>query len=80
MDPWWNPAVQQQATARAHHIGPDQPVVVYTLVVQGNIEERMFDLPARKSALVEGVLGVGGGTARKFNAEELHGLLAPMAD
>ncbi len=80
LDPWWNPAVQQQATARAHRIGQDQPVFVYTLVVQGSIEERMLDLQARKSALVQGVLGVDGAVAGKFSEEELHGLLAPMAD
>ena len=80
LDPWWNPAVQQQATARAHRIGQDQPVFVYTLVVQGSIEERMLDLQARKSALVEGVLGVDAAVARKFSEEELRSLLAPMAD
>ncbi|MEO7107462.1 MAG: SNF2-related protein, partial [Rhodoferax sp.] len=39
MDPWWNPAVEEQATARAHRIGQDQPVFVYKLVVEGSIEE-----------------------------------------
>ena len=63
LDPWWNPAVEQQATARAHRIGQDQPVFVYKLVVEGSIEERMLALQERKAALAEGVLGVdrGGG-------------------
>ena len=79
VDPWWNPAVQQQATARAHRIGQDQPVFVYKLVVQGSIEDRMLELQARKSALVEGVLGVDGEAAVKFSEADLQGLLAPMA-
>jgi SNF2 family DNA or RNA helicase len=41
-DPWWNPAVQAQATDRAHRIGQTQPVFVYNLVVAGSVEERML--------------------------------------
>jgi superfamily II DNA or RNA helicase len=78
VDPWWNPAVEQQATARAHRIGQDQPVFVYKLVVQGSIEDRMLELQARKSALVEGVLGADGEGAVKFSEADLRGLLAPL--
>ena len=80
LDPWWNPAVEQQATARAHRIGQDQPVFVYKLVVEGSIEERMLALQERKSALAEGVLGVDTATANKFSPEDLQGLLAPLID
>jgi hypothetical protein len=80
LDPWWNPAVEQQATDRAHRIGQDQPVFVYKLVVEGSIEERMLALQARKAALAEGVLGHDSGDARKFGAEDLQGLLAPLED
>jgi superfamily II DNA or RNA helicase len=79
MDPWWNPAVEEQATARAHRIGQDQPVFVYKLVVEGSIEERMLELQARKQALADGVLGHDDAAARKFSAEDLQGLLAPLA-
>ncbi len=79
LDPWWNPAVEQQATARAHRIGQDQPVFVYKLVVAGSIEERMLALQERKTALTEGVLGVDAAAAPKFSAEDLQGLLAPLA-
>jgi SNF2 family DNA or RNA helicase len=79
LDPWWNPAVEAQATARAHRIGQDQPVFVYKLVVEGSIEERMLELQARKAALAEGVLGVDAAVAPKFSAEDLQGLLAPLA-
>jgi SNF2 family DNA or RNA helicase len=80
LDPWWNPAVEQQATDRAHRIGQDQPVFVYKLVAQGSIEERMLALQARKAALAEGVLGHDDAEARKFDAADLAGLLAPLTD
>jgi superfamily II DNA or RNA helicase len=81
LDPWWNPAVQAQATARAHRIGQTQPVFVYSLVVQGSIEERMLALQARKGALASSVLGHDGddlSVAPKFSLEDLQGLLAPL--
>jgi SNF2 family DNA or RNA helicase len=78
MDPWWNPAVEEQATARAHRIGQDQPVFVYKLVVEGSIEERMLALQARKRALAEGVLGHDGESAQKFGPDDLQALLAPL--
>ena len=78
MDPWWNPAVEEQAIARAHRIGQEQAVFVYKLVVEGSIEERILELQARKAALAEGVLGSDGALARKFDAEDLQALLAPL--
>ena len=78
MDPWWNPAVEEQAIARAHRIGQEQAVFVYKLVVEGSIEERILELQARKAALAEGVLGSDEGMARKFDAEDLRVLLAPL--
>ena len=79
LDPWWNPAVERQATDRAHRIGQDQPVFVYKLVVEGSIEERMLALQARKAALAEGVLGSDAAAAVKFSPDDLRGLLAPLA-
>ena len=78
VDPWWNPAVERQATDRAHRIGQDQPVFVYKLVVEGSIEERLLGLQARKAALADGVLGADAALAPKFSAEDLRGLLAPL--
>ncbi len=80
LDPWWNPAVEEQATARAHRIGQDQPVFVYKLVVEGSIEERMLELQARKAALAQGVLGHDAEGAVKFSAADLHALLAPLTE
>ncbi len=79
VDPWWNPAVEEQATARAHRIGQDQTVFVYKLVVEGSIEERMLELQARKAALADGVLGCDGALAPKFSADDLQALLAPLS-
>jgi superfamily II DNA or RNA helicase len=78
MDPWWNPAVEEQATARAHRIGQDQPVFVYKLVVEGSIEERMLELQARKLTLSESVLGHDAEGAAKFDETDLQALLAPL--
>ncbi|MBV8603813.1 MAG: DEAD/DEAH box helicase [Pelomonas sp.] len=77
-DPWWNPAVEAQASARAHRIGQGKPVFVYSLVVAGSIEERMLELQERKHRLAGTVLGTDSGAALKFSAEELERLLLPL--
>lgn len=56
-DPWWNPAVEQQATDRAWRIGQDKPVFVYRLISEGTVEERIQALQARKSKLADGLYG-----------------------
>jgi len=55
-DPWWNPAVENQATDRAHRIGQDKTVFVYKLVAANTVEERILELQERKAALAEGLL------------------------
>ena len=65
-DPWWNPAVEDQAAARAHRMGQTVPVHVHKLVVAGTVEEKMMELQARKRELAESVIegseedGLGG--------------------
>ena len=56
-DPWWNPAVENQATDRAHRIGQDKPVFVHRLIVAASIEEKMDVLKQRKQALADGIFG-----------------------
>jgi len=58
-DPWWNPAVEHQATDRAHRIGQEKPVFVYKLVTEGTVEEKILALQQRKQMLAEGVYGKG---------------------
>jgi hypothetical protein len=78
-DPWWNPAVENQATDRAHRIGQTQHVQVYKLVAQGTIEERILALQERKAALADSVYS--GSVARKqplFTESDLAALLLPL--
>lgn len=58
LDPWWNPAVEQQATDRTHRIGQKQKVTVIRLLMQHTIEEKMQELKRRKKALYDALLGV----------------------
>jgi SNF2 family DNA or RNA helicase len=78
LDPWWNPAVEEQASARAHRIGQQQAVFVYKLVVEGSIEERVLALQQRKAVLADAVLGSDAGDVAKFSEAELDALLAPL--
>ena len=59
MDPWWNPAVEDQASDRAHRIGQTRPVTIYRLVTKGTIEEQIVDLHHRKRDLAERLLEAG---------------------
>ncbi|MGQ0505328.1 MAG: DEAD/DEAH box helicase [Myxococcaceae bacterium] len=74
LDPWWNPAVEDQASDRAHRIGQTRPVTVYRLVARGTIEEQILALHADKRALVTGVLD-GKDSAGRMTAQELIALL-----
>jgi SNF2 family DNA or RNA helicase len=78
-DPWWNPAVENQATDRAHRIGQTEHVFVYKLVAQGTIEERMQELQKRKAALADSLYSAA--AARKqplFTESDLAELLKPL--
>ena len=75
-DPWWNPAVEDQATDRAHRIGQHKPVFVHRLVTSGTIEEKMEMLKSRKQALVAGVLGASPGGALSLTADDVDILFA----
>ncbi|WP_244561008.1 DEAD/DEAH box helicase [Azospirillum oryzae] len=77
-DPWWNPAVEDQATDRAHRIGQDKPVFVYKLVTTGTVEERMVQLQERKRRLGEAVYDQGQTAEDLLTADDLDFLLAPI--
>ncbi|MEM7600649.1 MAG: DEAD/DEAH box helicase [Verrucomicrobiota bacterium] len=76
-DPWWNPALEAQATDRAYRIGQKNPVFVYKFITSGTIEEKILMLQQKKRALFDGILD---GTPQKlaFSEKELDDLLAPM--
>ena len=74
-DPWWNVAVQNQATDRAHRIGQKNVVTVYKLVSQGTIEEKIIDIQEKKKKLAEQVLEGEGMDFVVFTKEEIMELL-----
>ena len=79
LDPWWNPAVERQATDRAHRIGQQHPVVSYKLVAEGTVEERILELQAAKRELSDAALGTEGGFLKALSAGELRALFEEVA-
>ncbi|MFZ2855139.1 MAG: DEAD/DEAH box helicase [Rhodocyclaceae bacterium] len=77
-DPWWNPAVENQATDRAHRLGQDKPVFVYKLIVAGSIEEKILALQERKAELAAGILSEDRGIDVKFGSDDIAALFAPL--
>ena len=74
VDPWWNPAAEDQAMGRAHRIGQERPVTVYRLVTAGSIEERIVELHHDKRSLADGILE-GQEDATPISAQVLRELL-----
>jgi superfamily II DNA or RNA helicase len=74
LDPWWNPAVEDQAADRAHRIGQDHPVTIYRLVTEDTVEEKIIQLHAEKRDLADSLLE-GSDMSYKVDAEELIELL-----
>ena len=79
-DPWWNPAVENQATDRAHRLGQTKAVFVYKLVVAGSIEEKILALQERKAALAAGILAEDHEGTVKFGEDDIRALLAPLPE
>jgi len=77
-DPWWNPAVESQATDRAHRIGQDKTVFVYKLVAKGTVEEKILEMQVRKRALMEGLFSENANGKLKLTEKELQGLFEPL--
>ncbi|MCG8557342.1 MAG: DEAD/DEAH box helicase [Proteobacteria bacterium] len=74
LDPWWNPAAEDQAADRAHRIGQTKPVFVHRLIAQDTVEERMLELQDRKRALAAAATG-GAQAASGLTREDLLSLL-----
>ena len=75
MDPWWNPAVEDQASDRAHRIGQQRPVTVYRLVAKDTVEEKILTLHQQKRELVDGLLE-GSDQGVRLSASELLKLMS----
>ena len=77
-DPWWNPAVETQATDRAHRIGQTKSVFVYKLITIGTVEEKILALQDRKRGMVEALLDEHRKETPQLSAEDLQVLFAPL--
>jgi len=77
LDPWWNPAAELQAIDRTHRIGQDKHVMVYRLVSEDTIEEKVVALQERKRDLFAKVVGEAGDLAAPLTADDIRGLLEP---
>lgn len=71
VDPWWNPAVEMQATDRAHRIGQDKPVFVYKLLMRDSVEEKILQLQERKRTLVKNLISTEAGFFKALTADDI---------
>jgi|GEM_PF-2887501 len=79
LDPWWNPAAEDQASDRAHRMGQDKAVTVYRFVSAGTVEEQIVALHAHKRELAEALLSASG-TTQQLNTDELVALIQAAHD
>jgi SNF2 family DNA or RNA helicase len=77
-DPWWNPAVEDQASDRAHRIGQKKTVFVYKLLVKGSIEEKILEMQENKRALMDGLFSTTKRDKFKLTEDDLRGLFDPL--
>ncbi|MFF2275283.1 SNF2-related protein [Agromyces sp. NPDC058126] len=75
LDPWWNPASEAQAVDRAHRIGQSKTVMVYRMVAEGTIEEKVMALKAKKAALVSSLMDDDELFSESLTADDLRGLI-----
>jgi len=73
-DPWWNPAVEAQATDRAYRIGQKNRVLVYKLITRHSIEEKIVELQKKKQALADNVVGVSDALEQMLNMDDINDL------
>ncbi|HBW52337.1 MAG TPA: serine/threonine protein kinase [Herpetosiphon sp.] len=76
IDPWWNPAVEQQATDRTHRIGQDKPVFIYKLIVRNSVEEKILQLQERKRALANNIITSEQGIVKSLTREDVVDLFS----
>lgn len=76
LDPWWNPAIENQAIDRTHRIGQTRPVMVYRMIATGTIEEKVVALARRKARLFKGVMDEGDIFASGLTAADIRGLFS----
>lgn len=74
-DPWWNPAVEAQATDRAHRIGQTKVVTSIKLIISGSVEEKVLELQHRKADLLKGLFEESEAASSSLSLDELKGLM-----
>jgi SNF2 family DNA or RNA helicase len=75
-DPWWNPAIEDQATDRAHRIGQTKVVTSYKLIARGTVEEKILNLQTRKKGMIQSILGGEEQLLEALNWEDIQDLFA----
>ncbi len=78
-DPWWNPAVEDQATDRTHRIGQENPVFVYKLITSGTVEEAILGMQERKRQLVDGILSSDASKTMTLSEADLEQFFMPLS-
>jgi len=79
-DPWWNPAVENQASDRAHRIGQDKPVFIYKLVASNTVEEKILRMQQHKQQLTDGIINSQKDPLTKLTADDFLDLFAEPGD
>jgi non-specific serine/threonine protein kinase len=74
LDPWWNPAVEMQASDRAHRIGQTRPVFVYKIIARGTVEEKILELQEKKRALVKNIIATEASFFKSLTQDDVKGL------
>jgi SNF2 family DNA or RNA helicase len=75
MDPWWNPAIESQATDRVHRMGQQNKVIVYKLITEGSIEEKIQTLQQSKRDMLAEMIDIDNMEDKKIDVDELKELL-----
>lgn len=76
LDPWWNPAVEMQASDRAHRIGQDKPVFVYKIIARDTVEEKILQLQEKKRALVKSILATEASFFKSLTKDDVKTLFS----
>lgn len=76
LDPWWNPAVEQQAVDRAHRIGQTQHVFIYKFITKDSVEEKILALQKRKQMIAENLIRIEESFVKSLSSEDIAELLA----
>jgi superfamily II DNA or RNA helicase len=79
-DPWWNPAVERQATDRSHRIGQTQKVFVYKLICEGTLEEKILAMQQRKQRLADGLYQADDDQESQWDEQDIEALFGPLGD